>query len=42
MNNKLKGDRDPEEFCATEGYDYFGLRQYLAGRASRVFLAHLR
>ena len=40
--NKLKGDRDPEEFCATEGYDYFGLQKYLAGRASRVFLAHLR
>ena len=40
--NKAKGDRDPEEFCQSRGYDYVGLVNYLAGRASRAFLAHLR
>ena len=40
--NKEKGDRNPEEFCDSKGYDYQGLQFYLEGKLPRAFVEHLR
>ncbi|MFX1264595.1 MAG: HNH endonuclease [Promethearchaeota archaeon] len=38
---KSKGSREPQEWCDAQSLDYFGLTEYLAGRAPRSFIAHL-
>ena len=39
---KLKGSRNPQEFCDTMGYDYNALVLYLEGRCSAAFISHLQ
>jgi hypothetical protein len=40
--NKDKGNRNPLEYCKTDELDYEGLRLYLDGKASKLFIAHLQ
>jgi len=39
--NKNKGNQDPEEYCKKNNLDYYGLMNYLAGKASKTFIMHL-
>lgn len=39
--NRRKGDTHPLEFCMAEGYDYSGLRDYLAGKIPVEGVKHL-
>lgn len=39
---KAKGNRDPEEYCKSNDLDYEGLKAYLNGTASRLFINHLQ
>lgn len=39
--NKRKGKEPPEPWCKLNGYDYDGLKDYLAGRLTLAWVAHL-
>lgn len=39
--NKRKGSLPPEWFCKLEELDYFGLNEYIHGKASALFISHL-
>lgn len=41
MCNKQKGSLPPKQFCESENKDYFGLNEYINGRCSAIFIAHL-
>ena len=38
---KLKGSRNPKDFCESKGYDYDGLCAYLEGLVPASMIAHL-
>jgi len=38
---KAKGNRLPQEYCQSNKLDYDGLCDYLAGKASKLFINHL-
>jgi len=40
--NKLKGSRDPKEFCDAEFLDHGGLAAYLEGKAPISFIFHIK
>jgi hypothetical protein len=42
QDNKAKGNIDPLEYCKKKGLDYCGLKDYLAGKASKLFINHLQ